>query len=70
MSQLNLAYQLTARLSPVKSTAVYADLQLSEVETTSTGEYATSSLARHVNTPAVNLLIVRTYLHRAGKSSC
>ncbi|BEJ13358.1 hypothetical protein CspHIS471_0305320 [Cutaneotrichosporon sp. HIS471] len=53
-------------LSPVKSTAVYADLQLSDVETTSTGEYATASLASHVNTPAVNLLVVRTYLHRAA----
>ncbi|KLT45993.1 P-loop containing nucleoside triphosphate hydrolase protein [Cutaneotrichosporon oleaginosum] len=53
-------------LSPVKSTAVYADLQLGDVETTSTGEYATASLANHVNTPAVNLLIVRTYLHRAA----
>ncbi|BEI90319.1 uncharacterized protein CcaverHIS019_0303890 [Cutaneotrichosporon cavernicola] len=53
-------------LSPVKSTAVYADLQLGDVETTSTGEYATASLASHVNTPAVNLLVVRTYLHRAA----
>ncbi|GMK56632.1 hypothetical protein CspeluHIS016_0304720 [Cutaneotrichosporon spelunceum] len=53
-------------LSPVKSTAVYADLQLGDVETTSTGEYATASLASHVNTPVVNLLIVRTYLHRAA----
>lgn len=58
------------RLSPVKSTAVYADLQLGEVEMTPTGEYATASLAQHVNTPSVNLLIVRTYLHRAGESSC
>lgn len=54
-----------ARLSPVKSTAVYADLQLNDVERTQSGEYATSSLAAHVNTPAVNMLIVRTYLHRA-----
>lgn len=56
------------RLAPVKSTAVYPDLQLHDVERTQSGEYATSSLAQHVNTPAVNMLIVRTYLHRARES--
>lgn len=55
------------RLAPVKSTAVYADLQLEDVERTQSGEYATASLARHVNTPAVNMLVVRTYLHRASE---
>jgi ATP-dependent helicase IRC3 len=31
-----------------------------------TGDFKTSSLAPHVNTAAINDLIVRSYLHRAG----
>lgn len=51
-------------LSPVKSTAVYADLDLEEVAV-SAGDYRTSSLAKHVNKPELNSLIVRTWLYRA-----
>ncbi|KAL1410248.1 putative ATP-dependent helicase IRC3 [Vanrija albida] len=52
-------------LSPVKSTAVFADIDLEDVELNSSGEYKTTSLAHHVNTPEINQLVVRTYLHRA-----
>lgn len=51
-------------LSPVKSTAVYADLDLDDVAITA-GDYRTSSLATHVNRPEINTLIVRTWLYRA-----
>lgn len=42
------------------------DLHLDNVETNAIGDYKTSSLAHQVNTPTVNDLIVRTYLHRAA----
>jgi len=54
------------RLSPVKATAVYADLNLDDVSVTTKGDYNATSLAAHVNTDATNSLIVRTWLHRAG----
>lgn len=54
------------RLSPAKSTTVRCDLHLDEVKISASGDYNTSSLAPHVNTPTINDLIVRTYLHRAG----
>lgn len=54
------------RLSPVKSTTVHCDLHLDEVETSETGDFKTASLGPHINTPTINDLIVRTYLHRAG----
>ena len=57
---------LTSRLSPARSITVKCDLHLDEVEVNSTGDFKTSSLAPHVNTPAINDLIVRSYLHRAG----
>lgn len=53
------------RLSPAKSTSVLADLDLGTVDLNHGGDYSTASLARHVDTPTVNDLIVRTYLHRA-----
>ena len=53
------------RLSPARSTTVQCDLHLDQVEVNAIGDYKTTSLAFHVNTPSVNELIVRTYLHRA-----
>ncbi|KAL7419799.1 putative ATP-dependent helicase IRC3 [Cryptotrichosporon argae] len=53
-------------LAPVISTSVYADLDLASVEVGNTGDFKTSSLAQHVNTPALNDLVLRTYLHRAA----
>jgi len=57
---------LNARLSPARSTTIQCDLHLDQVEVNSTGDFRTSSLAPHVNTPAISDLIVRSYLHRAG----
>lgn len=54
-------------LSPVKSTAVYADLDLETVNTNGTGDFNANSLAKHVNTEATNLLLVRTWLHQASE---
>jgi ATP-dependent helicase IRC3 len=55
------------RLAPAKWTTVKADLDLSTVEVSSTGDYSTNSLAAHLDTPLVNQLIVRTYLHLASE---
>jgi ATP-dependent helicase IRC3 len=57
---------LIDRLSPARSTTIQCDLHLDQVEVSSTGDFKTSSLAPHVNTPIINDLIVRSYLHRAG----
>lgn len=54
-------------LTQAKLTIVKADLELDEVETSS-GDFKNATLARKVNTPEINELIVRTYLHRACKS--
>ncbi|ADV25374.1 DEAD box family helicase [Cryptococcus gattii E566] len=53
-------------LTQAKLTTVKADLELDEVETSS-GDFKNAALARKVNTPEINELIVRTYLHRASE---
>jgi ATP-dependent helicase IRC3 len=57
---------LNDRLSPARSTTIQCDLHLDQVEVSAAGDFKTSSLAPHVNTPTINDLIVRSYLHRAG----
>ncbi|KAK8861366.1 hypothetical protein IAR55_002185 [Kwoniella newhampshirensis] len=54
-------------LAPAKSTTVKTDLELGDVEINENGDFKTSSLASKVNTPEINELIVRTYLHRAAE---
>jgi ATP-dependent helicase IRC3 len=54
-----------ARLSPARSVTVKCDLHLDEVEVNASGDFKIASLSPHVNTSAINELLVRTYLHRA-----
>jgi ATP-dependent helicase IRC3 len=55
-------------LSPARFTTVRADLKLSKVGiSSSTDDYSATSLAEVMNTPAMNDLIVRIYLDRAGR---
>ncbi|KAJ9092531.1 hypothetical protein QFC21_006762 [Naganishia friedmannii] len=54
-------------LSPARFTTVRVDLKLSKVSvSSSTDDYSATSLAEVMNTPAMNDLIVRVYLDRAG----
>ena len=53
-------------LAPLRFTAVQADLDLSHVAS-SGGDYVTTSLARVVNQPPVNELLVRIWLDRAWR---
>jgi ATP-dependent helicase IRC3 len=56
-------------LSPARFTTVRVDLKLSTVAVSgSTDDYSATSLAKVMNTPAMNDLIVRIYLDRAGKN--
>jgi ATP-dependent helicase IRC3 len=52
------------RLSPARSVTLQCDLHLDQVELSTSGDFKVSSLSPHVNTTAINDLIVRTYLHR------
>ena len=57
------------RLCDVRFTSVHARLKLNEVTVnTKTGDFNAASLARVINTPTVNDLVVKTWLHRAGKA--
>ena len=58
-------FLILTRLSPAKSTTVRTDLHLDKVPTSSSGEFSTPSLSEHLNTPQINQLVVRTYLHLA-----
>ncbi|WVQ73832.1 hypothetical protein IAR50_003413 [Cryptococcus sp. DSM 104548] len=52
-------------LAPAKMTTVKADLQLQDVELNQQGDFKSSALARKVDTPEINDLILGTYLTRA-----
>ncbi|TYJ54631.1 hypothetical protein B9479_004665 [Cryptococcus floricola] len=52
-------------LAPAKMTTVKANLQLEDVELNQQGDFKSSSLARKVDTPEVNDLLLATYLTRA-----
>ncbi|KAI5836220.1 P-loop containing nucleoside triphosphate hydrolase protein [Schizophyllum commune Tattone D] len=55
-------------LCDVRFTSVHARLKLNEVTVnTKTGDFNAASLARVINTPTVNDLVVKTWLHRAAK---
>ncbi|ODO09276.1 hypothetical protein I350_02876 [Cryptococcus amylolentus CBS 6273] len=52
-------------LAPAKMTTVKANLQLDDVELNQQGDFKSSSLARKVDTPEINDLLLATYLTRA-----
>ncbi|TRM60209.1 P-loop containing nucleoside triphosphate hydrolase protein [Schizophyllum amplum] len=55
-------------LCDVRFTSVHARLKLNEVTVSArTGDFNAASLARVVNTPTVNDLVVKTWLHRAAQ---
>nr|ODN98589.1 DEAD box family helicase [Cryptococcus depauperatus CBS 7855] len=54
-------------LAPAKSTTVAAHLDLEKVELNQSGDFKSVALARKVNTPEVNELVVRTYLYLASQ---
>ncbi|KAJ3551023.1 hypothetical protein NMY22_g50 [Coprinellus aureogranulatus] len=53
-------------LCGVRLTSVKVSLDLNKVVLNANGDFATSSLARVMNTPAMNDLVVRTWLDRAA----
>lgn len=54
-------------LAPARFTTVKADLRLDQATLSkATGDFTTASLAKVVNTPTANELVVRTYLDRAA----
>ncbi len=54
-------------MSPASFVAVNCALDLGSVRLTRDGDYSTASLVSKVNTPEINELVVRTYLHRASE---
>ncbi|KAL1748461.1 P-loop containing nucleoside triphosphate hydrolase protein, partial [Schizophyllum fasciatum] len=55
-------------LCDVRFTSVHARLKLNEVTVNArSGDFNAASLARVINTPTVNDLVVRTWLHRAAQ---
>ncbi|ORX36359.1 P-loop containing nucleoside triphosphate hydrolase protein [Kockovaella imperatae] len=53
-------------LCPAKLTTIEADLSLGDVEVNpKSGDFSTTALARHLDTPEVRDLVLRTYLHKA-----
>jgi ATP-dependent helicase IRC3 len=55
-----------SRLCDVRLTSVRVKLDLSSVALNKNGDFASTSLARVMNTPSMNELVVRTWLDRAG----
>lgn len=56
-----------ARLSPAKATSVHADLDLSGVSTSNTGDFKTAELSSKMDQPEINQLLIKTYRHLAAE---
>jgi ATP-dependent helicase IRC3 len=54
------------RLCPAKATSVHADLDLSNVATSSTGDFKTAELSSKMDKPEINQLLIKTYRHLAA----
>lgn len=68
---LSFILSVLSRLCNIRFTTVRAKLDLKSVTLNSkTGDFNPTSLAQVVNTPAVNSLVVQTWLDRAGTVLC